>query len=193
MAKETAARRDRREPGNASRGRRGEFEDLFEDTYADNAGGETSGAGSNPVEVAMRVAEEVDLFGERELHERSAMESVPYRGVTFLINVRYRPAEMDPWQVGNALLRIARALGLTPFPETLRVVTFPVKEGYLAASASLILMESHINASTWPERGLLRLEVSSCRKIERELMERVLSTLFGEGHYELEARAWVED
>ncbi|HAK52026.1 MAG TPA: hypothetical protein DCM54_09020 [Gammaproteobacteria bacterium] len=46
---------------------------------------------------------------------------------------------------------------------------------------ALILEESHLMVNTWPEHGVLQIELFACTEINKETLEKIAREVFGAG------------
>jgi len=83
-------------------------------------------------------------------------------------------------------------LGLNPISDTLTIASFPIPgaENQFGISGTIILTESHAGCHTWPEHKYIRIEVSSCAPVEKEVFEGIIRAYFIPFRLETKVISW---
>jgi len=80
--------------------------------------------------------------------------------------------------VRGLLENVPKILGLKPIGGSMGIFTVPVNGTGLVGHTGMIgLLESHCCVHTWPEKRYIRIEVSSCKRIDVEDVKRAIEYL----------------
>jgi S-adenosylmethionine/arginine decarboxylase-like enzyme len=79
----------------------------------------------------------------------------------------------------KVLIDIPEAVGLHSHSDTLKIKGLPIngtdKIGFMGV---IMLSESHVGIHYWPELNYIRFEISSCKKISKWRLKKILTERF---------------
>ncbi|MCK5016089.1 MAG: S-adenosylmethionine decarboxylase [Candidatus Peribacteraceae bacterium] len=86
--------------------------------------------------------------------------------------------------LSGMMSEIIKTAGLTEVDNSKFTYSFPAQDGsdVSGVTGMVVLLESHLSLHTWPETSYMRLELSSCRILDPDVLEKVhsyLRTWFG--------------
>ena len=123
------------------------------------------------------------------------IHELPYKpeGITVLVNITGISKEdlTDALLWKGIFLNLVEVLGLNPFPETFTVKRFRDSDNEVCGiTFCMVLSESHIAGHTWGECEYMRLELSSCKPINAEVIKTYLIKRFKESQVEYRTVDW---
>ena len=118
--------------------------------------------------------------------QKTASENKKNEGMFVGMSIFDCPSSLlsDSSFLGTMIQRIVEGIGMTPVKKSMAFYHFPimVKEkpcGEYGISGGCILVESHVYLHTWPERGFMRLEISSCKPVSVFNATKVIKIFLG--------------
>lgn len=104
-------------------------------------------------------------------------------GETIGFDVYLSERLLDREVVGYSLVMgllesVPKILGLKPIGGSMGIFAIPVDDTGLVGHTGMIgLLESHCCVHTWPEKQYIRIEVSSCKRIDAKDIKRLIDCL----------------
>lgn len=131
-------------------------------------------------------------------NRRIKFKEMKVDGETVFIDVKLDPKFKKMYSrkyLKTSLIKVPSELGLTPHLDTVKLKGLPIdgtkKKGY---TGFVLLTQSHLYCfHSWPENQYIHFELSSCKKVSRRKVAKVISELFPVVKMKIRKTSWNLD